>query len=196
MRVYFIGAHSTGKTTMARYVSKKTGLPLLPEVARMVLAERELAMESLRSDLDIVDSFQREIFSRQIAIEKDLDAFVSDRSFDNLAYAAQHARVLRSILSEKSLTEYIDRMRGPDTLLFYIRPVQTTLRNDGVREQVDWDELIRIDGAIKFMLEMWGLDYYMVCSGSMQERARLVDSILRRGPAFHGEKGKPWTTKK
>ena len=180
MRIYFIGAHSTGKTTMARYVSKRTGLPLLPEVARMVLAERELSMETLRSDLDTVDSFQREIFKRQIQIEHDLKAFVSDRSFDNLAYAAQHARVLQDILEEKSLREYIDKMRQDDVVLFYIRPVKATLRNDGVREQIDWDELVRIDGAIKFMLEMWGLKYFMVYSSSMQERARLVDAVLSK----------------
>jgi adenylate kinase family enzyme len=180
MRVYFIGAHSTGKTTMARYVSKKTGLPLLPEVARMVLAERELAMETLRSDLDVVDSFQQEIFHRQMQIERDLDNFVSDRSFDNLAYAAQHARVLRPILQEKDLEQYVERMREPDVVLFYIRPVRATLRNDGIREQIDWDELVRIDGAIKFMLEMWGLQYYMIYSASMQERARLVDAVLSK----------------
>ena len=78
MRIYFIGAHSTGKTTMARYVSEKTGFPLLPEVARMVLAERELSMETLRSDLDVVDSFQQEIFHRQMQTEQDLDDFVSE----------------------------------------------------------------------------------------------------------------------
>src|SRR5271157_5211573 len=122
MRVYFIGAHSTGKTTMARYVSKQTGLPLLPEVARMVLAERELAMDTLRSDLDTVDSFQREIFARQFEIEANHESFVSDRSFDNLAYAAQHARVLQVILQEKSLQDYINRMRNPDVVLFDIRP--------------------------------------------------------------------------
>ena len=180
MRIYFIGAHSTGKTTMARYVSEKTGFPLLPEVARMVLAERELSMETLRSDLDVVDSFQQEIFHRQMQTEQDLDDFVSDRSFDNLAYAAQHARVLRTILQEKALEQYIDRMRSPDVVLFNIRPVRATLRNDGIREQIDWDELVRIDGAIKFMLEMWGLQYYMIYSASMQERARLVDAVLSK----------------
>src|SRR5512135_1443126 len=169
MWVYFIGAHSTGKTTMARYVSRQTGLQLLPEVARMVLAERELSMGTLRSDLDVVDSFQKEIFHRQMEIERNCDNFVSDRSFDNLAYAAQHARVLRSILREKKFREYIERMRKPDVILFYIRPVRATLRNDGVREQIDWDELVRIDGAIKFMLEMWGLQYFMIYSASMQE---------------------------
>jgi hypothetical protein len=180
MRIYFIGAHSTGKTTMARYVSRQTGLPLLPEVARMVLAERELAMETLRSDLDVVDSFQEEIFRRQMQVEKDIDSFVSDRSFDNLAYAAQHARVLHKILNQKGLRQYIDGLKLPDVTLFYIRPVHATLRNDGIRETIDWDELIRIDGAIKFMLEMWGLRYFMISTGSMQERARLVDSVLSR----------------
>lgn len=163
---------------MARYVSKKTGLPLLPEVARMVLAERELAMDTLRSDLDTVDSFQREIFARQFQVEANHESFVSDRSFDNLAYAAQHARVLQIILQDRNLQDYIHRMRRSDVVLFYIRPVRATLRNDGIREQIDWDELIRIDGAIKFMLEMWGLKYFMIYSGSMQERARLVDAVL------------------
>jgi hypothetical protein len=178
---------------MARYVSKQTGLPLLPEVARMVLAERELAMDTLRSDLDIVDSFQREIFARQFEVEANHESFVSDRSFDNLAYAAQHARVLQVILQDKNLQDYIHRMRSPDVVLFYIRPVRATLRNDGIREQIDWDELIRIDGAIKFMLEMWGLKYFMIYSGSMQERARLVDAVL----ADHSSrpvKRKYWTT--
>jgi cytidylate kinase len=181
MRVYFIGAHSTGKTTMARYVSKQTGLPLLPEVARMVLAERELSMETLRSDLDVVDSFQEEIFRRQVQVERDAHInFVSDRSFDNLAYAAQHARVLHKIVKSRTFTTYMEGLRTTDVVLFYIRPVRATLRNDGIREQIDWDELIRIDGAIKFMLEMWGLPYYMINTASMQERARLVDMVLRK----------------
>jgi hypothetical protein len=108
------------------------------------------------------------------------NSFVSDRSFDNLAYAAQHARVLQSILQEKEFAEYLDRMRQSDVVLFYVRPVQATLRNDGIREQIDWDELVRIDGAIKFMLEMWGLQYFMIHSSSMQERARLVDAVLQK----------------
>jgi len=136
-------------------------------------------MNTLRSDIDVVDSFQEEIFKRQLDIEKGQKSFVSDRSFDNLAYAAQHARVLNRVLESKRLKEYIRNMKGKDTFLFYIRPVKATLRNDGTREIVDWDEILRIDGAIKFMLEMWGLKYFMICSSSMQERTRLVDAILR-----------------
>jgi adenylate kinase family enzyme len=38
MRIYFVGAHATGKTTMTRYVSRRYGLPMITEVARAVLA--------------------------------------------------------------------------------------------------------------------------------------------------------------
>lgn len=178
MKVYFIGAHSTGKTTLSRYVARKYGIPLLPEVARLVLAERELSMDSLRMDLDVVDSFQKEIFVRQMATEKEVRAFVSDRCFDNLAYAAQHSTILKDILEMDSLSDYVERMRSPSVFIFFVRPSRATMREDGVREQVDWEEVLRIDAMIKFMLEMWGLRYFLVATPGMQERARLVDAVL------------------
>lgn len=178
MRVYFIGAHSTGKTTMARYVADAYGLPLLTEVARSLLAERELSMDTLRHDLKVVDSFQEGIFMRQMEVEKGKEDFVSDRSFDNLAYAAQHSRVLHRVLETTEVHAYVERLRSDDSLLFFVRPVQSTMRNDGVREQVEWDGLQQIDGMVKFMLEMWGLRYFQISTGSMQERARFVDAVI------------------
>jgi len=184
MRVYFIGAHSTGKTTLSRYVANTYGVPLLPEVARLVLAERELSMESLRLDLDVVDSFQKGILVRQMASESGMKEFVSDRCFDNLAYAAQHSRILKDVLEMPELVEYIRRMRDPDVFLFFVRAARATMKEDGVREQVDWEEILRIDAMIKFMLEMWGLRYHVISTHSMQERARLIDAVLSstRGP--------------
>lgn len=178
MRIYFIGAHSTGKTTMARYVADAYRIPLLTEVARSMLAERELSMETLRSDLEVVDSFQKGIFFRQVQVERDRDSFVSDRSFDNLAYAAQHARVLRGVLETSEARAYVERLRKKDVVIFFVRPVKSTMQDDGIREQVVWDELNRIDGMVKFMLEMWGLRYFQISTGSMQERARFVDAVI------------------
>ena len=70
MKVYFIGAHSTGKTTCARYVSQKYQLPMISETARMVLSEQELQIDSLRYDLDVVDKYQRQVFNRQLTEEQ------------------------------------------------------------------------------------------------------------------------------
>lgn len=66
MKVYFSGAHSSGKTTCARYVSEKYKLPIVTEVARMVLSEQELQLDSLRYDMNLVDSYQSQVFYRQM----------------------------------------------------------------------------------------------------------------------------------
>jgi hypothetical protein len=178
VKVFFIGSHSTGKTTMSRYVHAKYGLPLLPEVARLVLAERELSMKSLRMDLDVVDAFQQEIFSRQMEMERGLKEFVSDRCFDNLAYAAQHSTILQKIMATPGLEDYIKSMRDPESFVFFVRPSRDTLHEDGVREEIVWEEVLRIDAMVKFMLEMWNIRYFQISTPGMQERARLVDSVL------------------
>ena len=33
MRIYFVGSHATGKTTLCRFVSRRYGLPMITEVA-------------------------------------------------------------------------------------------------------------------------------------------------------------------
>ena len=45
MRIYFVGSHATGKTTMTRWVSRRYGLPMITEVARSVLAEKMLKLK-------------------------------------------------------------------------------------------------------------------------------------------------------
>lgn len=173
-----MGAHSTGKTTLARHVSKTTGLPLLAEVGRAILAERELSITSIRSDLDMVDDYQQAVFDRQVEEELRLRDFVSDRCFDNLAYAAQHARILHALVGGQKLENYLKTLRDESAIIFFIRPSKTTMRDDGVREAVAWEEILAIDSMVKVMLEMWGLRYFPVASHSLQERARFVDAVL------------------
>ena len=180
MRVYFIGAHSTGKTTCARYVSEQYGLPMITEVARAVLSEKELHLDSLRYDMKLVDDYQRSIFFRQLEEESKYDKFVSDRSFDCLAYAAQHSRVLPELIQRPELQKYIEGLRGQ--FVFFVRPTQATLRADGVRESLTWDGVVSIDAMIKFMLSMWDLPHFQINMDNMQERVRLIDSVLSPRP--------------
>ncbi len=178
MKVYFIGAHSTGKTTCARYVSGAHKVPMITEVARMILSEKELNLNSLRTDLEVVDDYQGEIFYRQIAEEKNHAEFVSDRSFDCLAYAAQHSRILPNLLNSPEMTEYLTGLRNKDTFIFFVRPSKATLKEDGVRESLNWDGVVTIDAQIKFMLEMWNLRYFQINIDNMQERVKFIDSVL------------------
>ena len=176
MRVYFIGAHSTGKTTCARYVSEKYNLPMITEVARAVLSEKELQLDSLRYNIGLVNDYQRSIFFRQLEEETKSDNFVSDRSFDCLAYAAQHSQVLPELIKRPELQEYIQGLRGQ--FVFFVRPSKATLRADGVRESLTWDGVVAIDAMIKFMLAMWDLPHFQINMDNMQERVRLIDTVL------------------
>jgi hypothetical protein len=178
MKIYFVGAHSTGKTTCARYVSENYQLPMITEVARMILSEKELHLDSLRHNMDLVDDYQESIFHRQIEEEAKHDSFVSDRSFDNLAYVAQHSRMLSKLLNSQELFTYLEHLRLPDTFIFFVRPSKATLKADGVREQLSWDGILGIDANVKFLLEMFGLRYFQINVDNMQERVRFIDAVL------------------
>ena len=103
-RIYLVGAHATGKTTLARWVRDRYGLPMISEVARAVLAEMEAKVDALRTDVGLVDRYQREVFLRQMQAEASQPAgFVSDRAFCNLAYAAQHATILPEVFAAPAI---------------------------------------------------------------------------------------------
>jgi nicotinamide riboside kinase len=179
MRIYFVGAHATGKTTMTRYVSRKFGLPMITEVARAVLAELETSLDSLRTDMDLVAEYQRRVFERQVQVEKlQQTGFVSDRAFDNLAYAAEHTLVLHDLIAGEQYKSYMEWVA--QGIVFYLRPHPDLLKEDGVRAGVTWDSVLRIDGMIKFMLEQSRIPYLPIESAPMQERARAVDFVLKR----------------
>jgi hypothetical protein len=62
--------------------------------------------------------------------------------------------------------------------VFFVRPRQSLLREDGVRAGVDWDSVLRIDGMVKLLLEQFRISYLPIDSESMQERVRAVDFVL------------------
>ncbi len=181
-RIYFVGSHATGKTTMTRWVSRRYGIPMITEVARAVLAELETNFDTLRTDMDRVGDYQRRVFERQIAIERMQDkGFVSDRAFDNLAYAAEHAMVLGDIMAEDSGIEVRSYMEWVSNgLVFFVRPHRSLLKEDGVRAGVDWDSVVRIDGMVKLLLEQFRIRYLPIDTPSMQERIRAVEFVLAR----------------
>jgi nicotinamide riboside kinase len=180
MRVYFVGAHSTGKTTLARYVSRKYGMTRITEMARAVLSEMESTFDAVRSDIDLVDTYQREVFQRQVSAEKGdfPKGFVSDRAFDNLAYAAEHSRCLAELIETQTFREYVEWVRGG--VVFFVRPHKDLIKEDGVRETPVWDGMIRIDGMVKLLLEMTRVDYTPLESPLMQQRCHVVDQVLKR----------------
>ncbi|HTR54625.1 MAG TPA: AAA family ATPase [Kofleriaceae bacterium] len=179
MRIYFVGSHATGKTTLCRYVSRRYGLPMISEVARAVLAEMETSLELLRTDMDLVAEYQERVFARQVQVEKQhAGRFVSDRAFDNLAYVAEHTTNAAAMMNDERFRAYMKWVR--EGFVFFLRPHQSLLKEDGVRAGVSWDSVVRIDGMVKLMLEQHGIGYLPIESMSMQERVRAVEFVLER----------------
>jgi nicotinamide riboside kinase len=179
MRIYFVGSHATGKTTLCRFVSRRYGLPMITEVARAVLAEHETSLDHLRTDMDAVAEYQERVFARQVAIEKLHDGkFVSDRAFDNLAYAAEHTTVVADMMSDQRFRDYMTWVA--QGTVFFLRPHPSLLREDGTRAGVSWDSVLRIDGMVKLLLEQHRISYLPIESVSMQERVRAVEFVLGR----------------
>ncbi len=179
MRIYFVGSHATGKTTLCRYVSRRYGLPMISEVARAVLAEMETGLDALRTDMDLVAEYQERVFARQVAVEKLHEGrFVSDRAFDNLAYVAEHTTNAAAMMNDARFLEYMKWVS--EGIVFFLRPHQSLLKDDGVRAGVSWDSVLRIDGMVKLMLEQHRISYLPIESVSMQERVRAVEFVLAR----------------
>ncbi len=176
-RIYLVGAHATGKTTLARWVRDHYGMPMIAEVARGVLAEMEAKLDTLRTDIELVNTYQREVFRRQIEAERAVGGpFVSDRAFCNLAYAAHHSTILGEVFRDRRLAEYMNWVR--EGLVFFLRPHRELVVADGVRAGLEWEEVVRIDGMVKLLLEVFDVPYIPVESLSMQERVRLVERVL------------------
>lgn len=190
MRIYFVGSHATGKTTLCRFVSRRYGMPMITEVARAVLAENETSLDHLRTDMDAVAEYQERVFARQVAIEKLHDGqFVSDRAFDNLAYAAEHTTVVADMMGDQRFRDYMTWVA--QGTVFFLRPHPSLLREDGTRAGVSWDSVLRIDGMVKLLLEQHRVSYLPIESVSMQERVRAVEFVLSRAGLSAVAKGAP-----
>jgi hypothetical protein len=188
MRIYFVGSHATGKTTMTRHVSEKYQLPMVTEVARGVLAELEISLSRMRTDIDTVNHYQKRVFERQVETERlQKGSFVSDRAFDNLAYAAEHSTIVADMMGTQEFRDYMAWVKSGK--VFYLRPHQSLMAEDGVRERLDWEGVLRIDGMVKLLLEQYRISYMPITTPSMQERVRLVEFVLGDPATFHRRLG-------
>jgi hypothetical protein len=139
----------------------------------------EASLDAMRTDMDLVAEYQAQVFARQVAVEKmHQGRFVSDRAFDNLAYAAEHTTIVADLLASSTFADYMKWVA--EGIVLFLRPHASLLREDGVRAGVSWDSVLRIDGMIKLLLEQHRLSYLPVESVSMQERVRAAEFVLSR----------------
>ena len=177
--IVLVGAHCVGKTALAKKIASARKLPLLREVARDLLTEGKYPpLRRIAADIDTMTAFQTEIWERQIATELNAQGqYVSDRSIDNLSYAATRARdgLVADLLETEDGQRYLAHVR--QCLVFYVRPRVELLENDGVRDQATWESVCQIDGAIGMLLAVLRIRYTPIDALAMADRLRVVDAV-------------------
>lgn len=181
-RLYFVGAHDVGKSTLVRWASTRYGLPIVHEIASEIASRYPVPLDKLRLDVDGISSYQREVFREQIAREAAHGdgGFVSDRAFDNLGYLAEHGEGLADVVESEECQRYVASVRERG-IVFFVRPHGAGHTTDGRRAQSDLNlaSQARIDGMILWMLGVWRVPYFEIASSSQRDRQRFVESIVK-----------------
>ena len=122
-------------------------------------------------------SYQEEVFRRQVLAEREHpNGFVSDRSFDNLAYAAEFTDVFANLMESKDLHDYIEWVRGG--IVFFVRPNKNLLITDSVNKELDWEQVVRIDGMVKLMLKLFSIPHLPIHAVNMDDRVASMRFVL------------------
>ena len=171
MRVAIIGAHGTGKTTLARGLAQALDMHLIDEAARIVAHDLGYTPATIPDELAVV--FQQAILDEQIDEEAARDAWVSDRSVvDNMAYLV--AQVERLNIPVATVLDYhrraYPRLEHYDALVFV--PIMFELELDGERHaDVAFQDLIE-----ETILDI--LDELEAAGHDLARRTYTVESIM------------------
>jgi len=178
VKVAFVGSFSTGKTTLANLFAHEWDYPLLPEVAREVVALGFPLDQSATAETETL------IFLKQWRAEASHSRFVADRSiYDVLAYAdwvmenQDGDRKENHLWYESRELATMD-LRARYDHVFYL-PVEFPIVLDGLRPdnpgfQAD------VDRRIVALLEGADVDFATL-TGTVEERQEQVRQAVGPG---------------
>ncbi|MDQ4090990.1 MAG: ATP-binding protein [Actinomycetota bacterium] len=179
MKIAFVGSFSTGKTTLANLFAREWGYPLLPEVAREVVALGFPLDQSATAETETL------IFLKQWRAEASHGHFVADRSiYDVLAYADwvmenQDGDRKENHLWYESRELAIMDLRARYDHVFYL-PVEFPIVLDGLRPD---DTAFQADIDRRIVELLKGEDVaYQTLTGTVEERQEHVRQVVGLPP--------------
>lgn len=157
--IAFCGTHGSGKTTLAKAVAEKLGLPFVGSIARSILQREGISYKMLIKDFWALCDFQRECFERALLLEA---PFVTDRSiYDMMAYSVLH---LGSSFGWKKV-EY--------TYVFFLPFNPRFLIDDGMRLS-DFKFALAVHHQILSILNFLDVRFFRVKSVELEDRVNEV----------------------
>jgi nicotinamide riboside kinase len=178
MRIAIAGASGTGKTTLARAIAEKYGLPINPVGARSVALEMGFDNPY---DVDAAGKrveFQRRLFEAKRDWELAHDSFVTDRSYlDNLTYCALH---MAEYLEDDAIPVFKKAMKRYDFVVrLWIADFQQL--GDRVRKKS-----VAYHGCYEYLLTAFlSSTKVPICDPRTTDRQERIDRVSRFVDIYH-----------
>jgi len=184
LKIGFMGAGGTGKTTTAKVVSETLNVPTIKSASRAVYEQDNLSEEKCMA-LDNVGKYELQfrIFGMKTELDKQTFAFVADRTLlDHWAYCLMYCG---SFIPNDEYTQFEENvrvhMRSTYTHLFYF-PFGYWFpeKGDGVRQDhYSWQSAI--DAIILGYIHRWRLPVTEVKqnSGALARNEFVLNTIRR-----------------
>ena len=171
--VVFVGAESTGKSTLAQYLARTLDSEFVPEIGRFIWADKQ---GQLGVD-DYVEIAVRHREAEEAARSRSRAKpyiFVDTNALTTLLLGYCYGQVKQA---PPELLRYADECKGRYAYHFVCAD-DIPFEQDGVRESEAWRT--RVQKLVLQDLEARGIPYTLL-SGTVQERAEQVQRVLAQG---------------
>lgn len=176
-KIAIIGSQGSGKSTIAKRLSKKLNIPLITEIARKYDRNELLKTTSERYKI-----IQKELLEQQIKIESQYKEFISDRStLDNLSYWINNCA---NRASPHENNQYINNAIANSknySHLFLLIP-EFYPQDDEFRS-TDIIYQMRIDAIIQSTLHLYHIHHYRL-NGTVENRVDKAIEILTKDKPY------------
>ncbi len=173
LKIAVIGSQSTGKTTIARMLSKHLDIPLIDEVSRK-FDKTKLFDKSSTDYINI----QKQILDMQLEKESLHNSFISDRStIDNLSYwihnCSNNVKDIENIQYIDKAIKNVPNYTHIFLLIPEFYPIEDNFRDTNIVYQ------LQIAEVLYTILKIYNIKHYRI-TGDIKTRFNKAIEVLER----------------
>lgn len=187
-RIIFIGAHGTGKSTLAKELSSILSMPVVESVAREAAKDFRILENECMISSNIPERYRKNAYQKVLCsmsywdfmrwVGAEVPCIMTRCPLDTIAYAMADDDITDHTTSEclKVLQEDDKFRKALESSLFVYLPIEFGIEDDGVRP-TDVEFQSQVDEAMHKLMDMFGI-LPKVVSGTVEERLESILELL------------------